>query len=67
MPNMTDKIAWLNEKWKKENPLRFIEVDGGIDVNTAKICKQHGANLLVAGSACLKAPDKATFIQNIEN
>jgi ribulose-phosphate 3-epimerase len=67
MPNMMDKVAWLKNTWKKDNPLRFIEVDGGIDVNTASICKKNGANLLVAGSACFKATDKTAFIQAIEN
>lgn len=37
-----------------------IEVDGGINPETAKLCVEHGANVLVAGSAIFKsdAPDK---------
>lgn len=37
-----------------------LEVDGGINPDTAKFCVEHGANVLVAGSAIFKsnAPDK---------
>ena len=37
-----------------------LEVDGGINPETAKLCVEHGANVLVAGSAIFKsdAPDK---------
>ena len=44
------KISLLNEiKHNKE--LKFeIEIDGGINKETAKICKEKGANVLVAGS-----------------
>jgi hypothetical protein len=37
------------------------------DDNTVKICKENGANVFVAGSACLKAEDKKAFISAIEN
>ena len=32
-------------------------MDGGVDPNTAPICIQNGANVLVAGSAVYKAED----------
>ena len=37
-----------------------LEVGGGINHETAKLCVEHGANVLVAGSAIFKsdAPDK---------
>lgn len=37
-----------------------LEVDGGINPETAKLCVEHGANVLVAGSAIFKSdtPDK---------
>ena len=38
-------------KLKKKQDLKFeIEVDGGIDIITSKICIDKGANVLVAGS-----------------
>lgn len=36
-----------------------IEVDGGVDRDTATPCAEHGARLLVAGSAIFGAPDPA--------
>jgi ribulose-phosphate 3-epimerase len=36
-----------------------IEVDGGVDPDTAAPCAEHGARLLVAGSAIFGAPDPA--------
>jgi len=36
-----------------------VEVDGGIDVDTAPSCRQAGANVFVAGSAIFTADDPA--------
>ena len=66
MANMMPKVALLKEKLQAINPDCKIEVDGGVDVNTAEICKANGANVLVAGSACLKAADKTAFIRSLE-
>ena len=43
-----------------------IEVDGGIDVNTAPRCAAAGASLFVAGSAVFGAPDPAAAYEEIE-
>ncbi len=67
MPDMMPKLNQLSEKLAKINPKCHIQVDGGIDTITAKICKENGANVFVAGSACLKAEDKKAFISSIEN
>tara|TARA_B100000579_G_C22715946_1_gene796908 strand:- start:248 stop:895 length:648 start_codon:yes stop_codon:yes gene_type:complete len=44
------KIAELSELRKKNNYNFNIEVDGGINKDTAKICTNNGADILVAGS-----------------
>lgn len=67
MSDMMPKVRLLKEKLSIIHPNCHIEVDGGVDVNTAKICKECGANILVAGSACLKAPDKKQFIASLES
>jgi len=36
-----------------------LQVDGGVDVDTAPRCRQAGANLFVAGSAVFGSPDPA--------
>jgi ribulose-phosphate 3-epimerase len=44
---------------KKLRGLDFeIEVDGGINDATAKLCRERGANLFVSGSYLFKAEDK---------
>ena len=53
---------------RAERNLSFhIEVDGGIDTQTASIAASAGANVLVAGSSTFKAPDMAVAIQTIRN
>lgn len=61
------KIAELNAV-KKEKNLEFdIEVDGGINDDTAKLCKAQGANLLVSGSFLFKAEDKKAAIEELRS
>lgn len=43
-----------------------IEVDGGINEDTAKWCIEAGANVLVAGSAVYNQPDRKAAIEAIK-
>jgi ribulose-phosphate 3-epimerase len=43
-----------------------IQVDGGIDLETATKCKQAGADTFVAGTAFFKAEDRIAFRRAIE-
>jgi ribulose-phosphate 3-epimerase len=50
--------------WKIENNAALdIEVDGGINRETARLAIKHGANVLVAGTAIFEAPDYAAEIR----
>ena len=62
MPKVTKIRSYIDEK----NPACGLEVDGGVNVETAKICTAAGANVLVAGSAFFKAEDKAAFVKSIK-
>lgn len=42
-----------------------IEVDGGVNVETARLCVEAGANVLVAGSAIYNEKDRAQAIRVI--
>lgn len=42
-----------------------IEVDGGVDVRTAPLCIDAGADTLVAGSSLFKAPDMADALRTL--
>ena len=66
MADMMPKVKELRDMIDKANASCLIEVDGGIDEETSKICKENGATVFVAGSACMKANDKKLFISNIE-
>ncbi|OKL35265.1 ribulose-phosphate 3-epimerase [Domibacillus mangrovi] len=44
-----------------------IEIDGGVNPETAKLCVEAGANVLVAGSAIYNQKDRAEAIQAIRN
>ena len=59
------KLAALAQM-KAERGLSFeIEIDGGVNPETAKLCIENGANVLVAGSAIYNAPDYAEAITSI--
>ena len=48
--------------WRNELELNYrLEVDGGIDRNTAGACTSLGVDTLVAGSAFFKAKDRKAF------
>lgn len=66
MENMMPKLQKIRNILDIENPSCHLEVDGGVGIETGKICKQNGADVLVAGSACFKASDKKAFVEEIE-
>ena len=48
--------------WRHERGLTFrLEVDGDIDLATAKECRAHGADTFVAGTSFFKAADQTAF------
>jgi len=57
------KIKEIKELSKKEDLI--IQVDGGINNNTAKICTKYGANSLVAGSYIYGAEDIEHAIKSL--
>ena len=42
-----------------------VSIDGGVKVEHARPCAQHGASILVAGSAVFEAPDPAAVIKQM--
>ena len=67
MPNMLPKIETIRSYIEKNNSDCELEVDGGIDPETAPLVKRAGANVLVAGSAVFNRPDRALAIREIRN
>ena len=66
MADMMPKVAKLKEWLADINPDCLIEVDGGVDAKTHTVCKEAGANVLVAGSAYFKASDRAEFVKLVQ-
>ena len=66
MADMMPKLKALKEMIDTHKPGCHLEVDGGVDLITAEVCKENGANVLVAGSAFYKAEDKPAFVQSLE-
>jgi len=66
MQDMMPKLKKLRQLLDEVNPGCLLEVDGGVDANTHTICKESGANVLVAGSAYFKAADRAEFVRLIQ-
>ncbi|WP_202079899.1 ribulose-phosphate 3-epimerase [Caldalkalibacillus salinus] len=66
IPSVLEKIktchAWIQEKGLHHIN---IEVDGGVTPETAELCRNAGANVLVAGSAVFNQPDRAQAIHDI--
>ncbi len=60
-----DKIKTLRQYINDSGRAIDLEVDGGINIETGKLVKAAGANMLVAGTAIFKAPDRALYIQEL--
>ncbi len=66
MPQTLPKIQTLSEMLRRENLPVHIEVDGGINAETGMLCRQAGADYLVAGSYVLGAEDPAAAVQSLK-
>ncbi len=66
IPSVLEKIKSAREYARAiGKPDMDIEVDGGINAQTAPLAIAAGANVLVAGSALFGAPDFAAAVKNL--
>mgnify|MGYP000766322972 CR=1 FL=1 len=66
MADMMPKLQTIHH-WIRERGLSCIlEVDGGVGPATFQTCLDHGADLLVAGSAYFRAPDRDAFVKLLQ-
>ena len=65
MEDMLPKIKAIREEANKVNPSLMIQVDGGIVPETAKLCIDAGADVLVSGSYIFGAPDIEKAISSL--
>ena len=66
MADMMPKLRKLRQMLDEVNPTCHLEVDGGVDAVTAQVCKDNGADVLVAGSAFYGAANRAEFVKIVE-
>ena len=69
IPESADRIQKLDESLKILGIRKrvIIEVDGGIKLSNAKMVKEAGADILVAGSAIFNTDDPHSTIENFKN
>lgn len=61
MPQALEKLVWL----KNNYPHLLLEVDGGVNAETAPLCREKGADILVAGTAVFRAQDPTAAIEEL--
>ncbi len=61
MPKVSAIRQWITESGREID----LQVDGGVNAETAKICREAGANVLVAGSYLFSKEDYAAAIQTL--
>ena len=64
-PEMMTKVRRGRELRDSLGANYDIEVDGGINAETARMCLENGANVLVAGTSIFKAQDYAAAIRGL--
>lgn len=65
IPSVVPKIEQLSSLIKEQQLQVEIEVDGGVNRETAQSCIEAGANVLVAGSAIFNEADRRQAIEQI--
>ena len=67
MPSALNKIKYLRDKKDNNNYKYLIEVDGGINLETAKQCADAGVEVLVAGTYIFASEDRNQMIKGLKN
>jgi ribulose-phosphate 3-epimerase len=65
MSEMMDKVR-LTRKWIGDRPI-WLQVDGGISIDTITIAREAGADTFVAGSAVFNSPEPAVMVEMLRH
>ena len=65
MHDMMPKVTAVRQMIAERGLDCDVEVDGGVNTETARICIAAGANVLVAGSSVFKASDREAYIKGL--
>ena len=66
MADMLPKIAALRTEIDRRKLNTAIQVDGGINADTARLVAEAGATVAVVGSALFNAADPAALVRTIQ-
>ena len=66
MEDMMPKLRQIRQYIDEKNSECELEVDGGINQQTAEIAKKNGANVLVLGSAFFGAADRLSLAASVK-
>lgn len=67
MPEMLEKIRAVRSRLEEMGRSEvYIEVDGGINDKTVKLCREAGANVMVSGSYIFEAQDRAAAVESLK-
>lgn len=67
IPSMLDKVRRLKAKIVERNYHALIEVDGGVNLETGRLLKEAGADILVAGNTVFRSENPIKTIQDLKN
>jgi ribulose-phosphate 3-epimerase len=67
IPVVVDKIKQVRDLAKQKGVQIEIEVDGGVNEETARVCVEAGATILVAGSAVFNQEDREKAISLLKS
>jgi ribulose-phosphate 3-epimerase len=65
MPDMLHKVERLRKTLDSRGLKAELEVDGGINPETARLCRSAGAEVFVVGSGIIGAADRATYTKKL--
>jgi ribulose-phosphate 3-epimerase len=65
MSEMMEKVR-LTRKWIGDRPI-WLQVDGGISIDTITIARDAGADTFVAGSAVFNSPEPAVMVEMLRH
>ncbi|MEI6793840.1 MAG: ribulose-phosphate 3-epimerase [Verrucomicrobiota bacterium] len=61
IPSVLDSIRFISAERARRGASFRLEVDGGINIETGRRCREAGADTFVTGTAFFKAPDRKAF------
>ena len=67
IPSMLDKVRRMRAKLVERNFNALIECDGGVNLETGRMLKDAGADVLVAGNSVFRSENPTETIHKLKN